>query len=173
MNKPDTTQMSQLNQLLRRLIDAKIDFVVIGEFAGMLHGSSYVACSLEICAVPTPSSIRHLRETLADLNPVHRMTPMNTTLSFLNIPRDGETFDNFYLNTDLGTIDILSNVIGVGDFERLKSTATAMPFQGKTCLVMSLEDLIKAKETLAREKDLLVAKQLRAIAAARNQTPQK
>jgi hypothetical protein len=34
---------------------------------------------------------------------------------------------------------------------------------------MSLEDLIKAKEALGREKDLLTAKELRAIAAKRRQ----
>ena len=36
--------------------------------------------------------------------------------------------------------------------------------------VMSLEDLIAAKEALGREKDLLAAKELRAIAAKRKST---
>jgi hypothetical protein len=36
-------------------------------------------------------------------------------------------------------------------------------------LVISLENLIRAKEALGREKDLLMAKELRAIAAKRRQ----
>ena len=160
--------MHTLNQLIHRLIDAKIDFVIIGGYAGVLHGSSYVTRDLDICAVLTPSNIQLLRETLKDLHPQHRMTTRK--LSFLEIPREGEPpLQNLYLNTDWGIVDILTNVLGVGDFERLKNTATAMPFQGKTCLVMSLADLIKSKETLAREKDLLVAKELRAIASAQKQ----
>jgi predicted nucleotidyltransferase len=162
--------MHTLNQLLHRLIDAKIDFVIIGGYAGVQHGSSYVTRDLDICAVLTPENIQRLRETLKDLHPLHRMT--SRKLSFLEIPQEGAPpLQNLYLNTDWGIIDILTNVLGVGDFDRLKSTATAMPFQGKTCLVMSLEDLIKAKETLAREKDLLVAKELRAIASAQKQPP--
>jgi hypothetical protein len=35
---------------------------------------------------------------------------------------------------------------------------------GRRCRVISLQDLIQAKEALGREKDLLAAKQLRAIA---------
>jgi len=164
--------MHTLKQLIQRLLDAKIDFVIIGGYAGVLHGSSYPTRDLDICAVLTPANIQRLRDTLADLHPRHRMTPQK--LSFLEIPRQGDPpLRNIYLNTDWGTIDILTNVIGVGDFERLKSTATTMPFEDKTCLVMSMDDLIKTKETLGREKDLLVAKELRCIAAARKQPPQK
>jgi len=164
--------MHTLNQLIHRLIDAKIDFVIIGGYAGVLHGSSYVTRDLDICAVLTPANVQRLRETLKDLHPQHRMTPQK--LSFLEIPKEGEPpLQNVYLNTDWGIIDILTNVLGVGDFQRLKNTATTMPFHDKTCLVMSLEDLIKAKEALGREKDLLVAKELRAIASAQKQTPQK
>ncbi len=36
---------------------------------------------------------------------------------------------------------------------------------GRACHVISLDDLIRAKETLGREKDLLAVKELRAIRA--------
>jgi hypothetical protein len=39
-----------------------------------------------------------------------------------------------------------------------------MELFGRRCRVISLEDLIRAKEALGREKDLLAAKELRAIA---------
>ena len=159
------------DHLLRRLMDAQIEFVIVGDYASVAHGCDwFVTSKLEICATLTNANIQRLRKALGDLHPRHRMTSQK--LSFLEVPQEGAPpLQNLYLNTDWGIIDILTNVLGVGDFERLKSTATAVPFQGKTCLVMSLEDLIQAKETLAREKDLLVAKELRAIASARKQTP--
>ena len=163
--------MQTLKQLLCRLIDANIEFVIIGGFAGVLHGSSYVTQDLDICAVLTEANIRRLREVLKDLHPLHRMTPQK--LSFLEVPPDDASpIHNLYLNTDLGTIDILSTVFGVGDYERLKSKAATIPFGDKTCLLMNLEDLIKAKEALGREKDLLAAKELRAIADARATAPE-
>jgi hypothetical protein len=162
----------QLNQLLGRLIDSQIDFVLIGGFAGMFHGSTYVTRDLDVCTVLAPASVRRLREVLGDLHPRHRMTA--NKLSFLEFPEDGAPpVQNLYLSTDWGVIDILTNVIGVGDFERLKSGAERIPFQDKTCFVIGLDDLIKTKETLGREKDLPVVKQLRAIAASRAKSPKK
>jgi len=77
--------------------------------------------------------------------------------------------NNLYLQTDMGVVDILSSILGVGDFVRLKSRAEELEIEGRRYLVISLEDLIQSKEALGREKDLLAAKELRAIAAKRRQ----
>ena len=42
--------MVQLNRLIERLSDAGIDFVVVGGFAGVLHGSTLVTRDLDVCA---------------------------------------------------------------------------------------------------------------------------
>jgi predicted nucleotidyltransferase len=69
--------------------------------------------------------------------------------------------------TDAGVIDILSSVLGVGDFARLKQAAEDFEIGGRVYHVIALEDLIAAKEAMGREKDLLAAKELRAIASKR------
>jgi hypothetical protein len=43
-------------------------------------------------------------------------------------------------------------------------TADEEAARGRRCRVISLQDLIHAKEALRRDKDLLAAKELRAIA---------
>jgi hypothetical protein len=93
------------------------------------------------------------------------MTPQ--PLSFLQVPKPGETVRNLYLKTDWGVIDIISSVTGIGSFERLKTHAESFQIAGKTCRLISIEDLIQAKDALGREKDLLAARELRAIAAKR------
>lgn len=40
--------MPHLNRLIERLCDANIDFVVVGGFAGMLHGSTRVTRDLDV-----------------------------------------------------------------------------------------------------------------------------
>lgn len=159
--------MHTLNQLIQRLADSGVDFVVVGGYAGVLHGSALVTRDLEVCAVLSPDNIERLRETLKDLHPLHRMTPQK--LSFLQEPKPGETVHNLYLQTDWGIVDILSSVLGLGEFERLKAKAEPFETGGRKCLLLGLEDLIVAKEALGREKDLLAAKELRAIAAKRAQ----
>jgi hypothetical protein len=141
--------------------------VIIGGYAAITHGSSYLTRDVDICAVLTDENVAKLRRTLADWNPRHRLTSQR--LSFLQHPPPGQPLKNLYLQTDMGVLDILTSVTGVGDFDRLKSQAEKVEVDGKRYLVISLEDLIRAKEALGRERDLLAAKELRAIAAKRRQ----
>ncbi|RXK55268.1 nucleotidyltransferase [Oleiharenicola lentus] len=157
--------MKSLHVLLQRFADAGLDFVVVGGFAGVLHGSTYVTEDLDICAVMSPENVAKLRSALADLHPVHRMT--HQRLSFLEHPPAGQPLANVYLETDAGVVDVLGSVLGIGDYQALLQHAIAVPLFGRTCHVISMEDLIKAKETLGRDKDKLVAKELRAIQAKR------
>jgi predicted nucleotidyltransferase len=157
--------MVQFNQLLQRIADVGIDFVIIGGVAAVMHGSSYVTRDVDLCVVLSDENIARLRRALADLNPCHRMTSQR--LSFLTHPPDGQPVQNLYLQTDAGVVDMLTTVLGVGDFTRLKSAAEELLVDGRMYRVMALEDLIQAKEALGREKDLLAAKELRAIAAKR------
>src|SRR5688572_15452643 len=112
--------MQNFNQLLHRLTDSGIDFVIVGGYAAVMHGSTLVTRDLDICALLTTETVEKLRETLAEWHPKHRMTPQG--LSFLEFPKTGAV-QNLYLRTDVGVVDILSSILGVGDFQRLKEGA--------------------------------------------------
>jgi len=154
--------MQDFSILLKKLAEAGLDFVIVGGFAAITHGSSYLTRDVDICAVLTPENIARLRVALVDWNPKHRMTPQR--LSFLVYPPADQSVQNLYLQTDMGVVDVLSSVLGVGDFERLKQSAETVEIDGCRFRVMSLNDLIAAKEAMGREKDLLTVKELRAIA---------
>lgn len=153
--------MSDLNQLVQRLCDADIEFVIVGGFAAMLHGSSLVTRDLDVCAVLTAETLQKLRQAFQDLHPAHRLTPQK--LSFLGNPEPGVEVRNLYLRTDLGPIDVLTSILGVGDFQRIRDSSVKVELFGRPVRVISLEDLIRAKAALGREKDLLALKELRAI----------
>ncbi len=157
--------MQNFSHILQRLADAGLDFVLVGGFAAISHGSSYLTKDVDICAVLTPENIAKLRQALAEWNPKHRMTPQK--LSFLTHPPMGQPLNNLYLQTDHGVLDVISTVLGVGDFERLKREAEELEVDGQRYYVISLGDLIVAKEAMGRDKDLLTAKELRVIAARR------
>jgi len=157
--------MQDFSQLLQRLTDGGLEFVIVGGYAALTHGSTIVTRDLDICAMLTSENVEKLRAVLADWHPKHRMTPQQ--LSFLDHPAPGTPLQNLYLQTDAGVIDILSSILGVGDFGRLKSHAEELEVGGRKYAIISLDDLIVAKEAIGREKDLLAAKELRAIAAKR------
>jgi predicted nucleotidyltransferase len=159
--------MQDFRRILQRLADSGLEFVIVGGYAAVTHGSSLVTRDLDICMVLSNETVEKLRAILAQWNPKHRMTP--DQLSFLEFPKSGSV-DNLYLRTDVGVIDILSSILGVGDFERLKKKAEDFEIDGRVYHVMCLEDLIASKQAMGREKDLLAAKELKAIAAERKKT---
>lgn len=155
--------MSGLNGLLQRLGDAGMDFVVVGGVAAVLHGSSMVTRDLDVCALLSGTTLEKLREALRDFHPVHRIATAGT--SFLENPAPGVSVQNPYLQTDLGALDLLGSITGVGDFEQVRASAVEVSLFGRTVQVIGLHALIRARESVGRQKDLLAAMVLRAIAS--------
>jgi len=153
--------VASLSQLLQRLCDAEIEFVIVGGFAALLHGSTLVTRDLDVCAALSRADVAKLRDALRDLNPRHRLS--SPKLSFLDNPDPNVDVQNLYLETEIGTVDVLSSVLGVGNFERVREGAIEIELFERRCRVISLENLIQAKEVLGREKDIFAAKELRAI----------
>lgn len=154
--------MVQLNRLIERLCDAGIDFVIVGGFAGVLHGSTLVTRDLDVCVPLNGDNVLRLREVFRDLQPRHRFS--SPKLSFLDTPEPGVALNNLYLETEFGPIDLLGSIKGVGDFEHVRAASIEIELFGRRCRVISAEALIQAKEAMGRDKDLFAAKELRAIA---------
>ena len=153
--------VSDLQRLLQRLDDAGVEFVLVGGYAAILHGSSVLTRDVDVCAVLTPGTIEKLRDAFREIHPVHRLS--SPQLSFLDVPESGTALDNLYLNTDLGTLDLLGRITGVGDYARVARDAVEVELFGRRMRAIGLDDLIAAKEALGRDKDLIAAKELRAI----------
>jgi predicted nucleotidyltransferase len=153
--------VTELNRLLQRLCDAEIDFVIVGGFAAMLHGSALLTRDLDVCALLTEANVAKLRDTFRELNPTHRFTPQR--LSFLDNPDPGVPLKNLYLQTEWGPVDILGSIMGVGDFDQVREASIEIELFGRKCRVIAVDALIKAKEAVGREKDKLAVKELRAI----------
>ncbi len=154
--------MNNLNNLLSLLLENEIEFVLIGGFAGVVHGSTQVTRDLDICALITPAQVEKLRAALKDLHPRHRMNPVFKP-SFLTEPKELGELKNIYLETDLGVLDIISDVTEVGNFEQVKENSVEIELFGYKCKVISVEALIKTKEKLGRPKDNLVVAELKAL----------
>lgn len=153
--------MSDLQKLLQRLDDAGIDFVLVGGYAAMLHGSSLLTRDVDVCATLTPETIEKLREAFRNFHPRHRLSAPQQ--SFLDNPGQGVALSNLYLNTDLGTLDLLGSITGVGDYARVARDAVDIELFGRRVRAIGLDDLIAAKEALGRDKDLIAARELRVI----------
>jgi hypothetical protein len=59
---------------------------------------------------------------------------------------------------------MLGSITGRGAFDEVRRNAVEFDLFGRKVRVMSIDDLIKAKEARGRPKDILTAQELRAIA---------
>jgi len=141
-----------LKALLRRLLENEIDFVLVGGFACMVHGSPLVTQDIDICLRIDEEQIRKLRTALKNISPKHRMNP-NFKPSFFDYPETLDGLNHIYLETDLGILDAMSELRPIGGFERIKSRAVKISLYGFECNVISLEDLLAIKETMTRPRD--------------------
>lgn len=153
--------MSDFLGLLKRVSQAGIEFVIVGGYAGVVHGCSYVTQDVDICCVFAPDSLLALQKALADIHPVHRMTPGRKPLELTS--ESAAQFTNLYLDTDLGRLDCLSIIEGLGDYDQVKQASEPIEAEGLRLDVLTLDALIRSKEALNRPRDREALRQLESI----------
>ena len=153
--------MADLEALLKRLIDHRVEFVIVGGYAAMAHGATLVTQDVDVCCNFAAKNLLRLQKAIVDLHPVHRMTPKKLSLALTATNCRG--LKNLYLNTDFGVLDCLSEVLGVGGFVAVRRTSVAIDLGFGKCRILSLDGLIKAKQAMDRPRDAQALSQLRAI----------
>ena len=153
--------MADLDSLLTRLIQGHVEFVVVGGYAAAAHGVSLVTQDIDVCCPFTTENLLRLQQAIADLHPVHRQTPNQIPLQLTRENCTG--LKNLYLGTDLGPLDCLSEVLGLGDFDTIKSHTVEFEFPAGCCRFLDLDALIRAKEAMNRPRDREAVLQLKAI----------
>jgi hypothetical protein len=111
--------MTDLERLLLALTEAGVEFVVIGGVAMVLRGSSRVTMDLDVCYARDRENLRRLASALAPFRPRLRGAPAE--LPFLCDERTLASGLNFTLATDLGDVDIMGEVPGVGGFREVEA----------------------------------------------------
>lgn len=153
--------MASTLDCLRILSAHDVEYVVVGGVAGVLHGSRLVTEDVDICAPLSLRNLERLVAALRDFNPRFRMTPGRLPLP-LELSRLAE-YRNLYLVTDLGQIDILSEISGVGDYTEVSRHTITVDLGGFECRVLDLDTLIRAKSAMNAPKDRQALLELRAI----------
>jgi hypothetical protein len=159
--------MSLFGQVLQLLSEAEVHFIVVGAYASIAHGSQQVTNDLDFCHERTRSNYKNLMKVLG---PLHAR-PVDIPLD-LRVPFDESSLSqgtNFTLDTDLGRLDLLGELSGVGGYHELLPNSISIEIAGTLCRVASLADIIRSKEAADRPKDRLALPELRALLEAKRQ----
>ncbi len=139
----------------------EVECVIVGGVAATLHGSSLITRDLDVCYNRVSENLTRLIQTLRSVNARLRGAPEGLPLIL-----DEETLRrglNFTFQTDIGDVDLLGEIAGVGGYTEASENADVMELFGYRYQVLSLPKLIAAKRAAGRTKDLLVLPELEAI----------
>jgi hypothetical protein len=153
--------MDNPSQILERLNQAGVEYVLVDGMAAVFHGVPLVTRDIDVCLPFTEQNLLRLETALADLHPVHRQTPQRLAFSVAeDFPRG---LKNIYLRTDWGVLDCLGEIKGVGSFEATLRRSVVIELPIGNCHVLDLDALIDAKSALDRPQDKLALVHLNRI----------
>lgn len=153
--------MVELEQVFKTLTDHGVDFVVIGGVAMFAHGSAHITNDLDFAYRRTRENTERIYQALKQFNPRPRGFPESLPFVF-----DSNTLlngTNFTFITDVGDIDLLGEVAGIGTYNEVEAASFPMDILGYEVKVIGLDGLIAAKTAAGRKKDLLALPELEAL----------
>ena len=159
--------MQNLSELTRRLISSQVEFVLVGGFAAVAHGVTLVARAVDICCRFSEANLMRIQKAFVDLHPVHRSQP---DLPLELTPEQCVSLKNLYLKTDLGVVDCLGEILGVGNFDEVLKRSVEVELPHGNCRILDIEALIRAKEAMNRDHDRITVKYLKEIKKQRGQS---
>jgi len=149
------------DEILRRLVERGVDFVVIGGIAGVLHGSARNMFDLDICFATDDANLAALGDVLMALDA--RLKGGEDDVPFVPDARTLRGIELLTLVTSLGELDVLARPAGAPAYRDLRRNADRYDLGGFNVSVASVDDLIAMKQAAGRAKDLLDIEELEAI----------
>jgi len=138
-----------------------VDCVIVGGVAASLHGSSFPTNDLDVCYARNQPNLARVAKALQSVHARLRGAPEG--LPFI---LEAETLRkglNFTFTTDIGSLDLLGEVRGVGYYEDVLAGSLTYELFGYPFAVIDIGKLIAAKRAAGRLKDLIAIPELEAI----------
>jgi hypothetical protein len=147
--------------LLRTLTGGRVDFILIGGVAAIMHGSARLTLDLDVVYARNRNNIERVVAALRPLNPYPRGAPDGLPFTW-----DSDTVTsglNFTLKTALGDFDLLGEASGDGTYEMLLPRSMQIDAFGISFRCVTLETLILLKRAAGRPKDFEAIAELEAL----------
>jgi len=158
--------MKDVEKQIRLVSEFKVECVLVGGVAATAHGSSIPTQDLDICYSRDEANLTRIVAALRSVHATLRGAPKEIPFIL-----DEETLRrglNFTFETQVGNLDLLGEVRGVGLYTDCLKNADEVEIFGYRQLVLSLEKLIDSKRAAGRPKDLIALAELEAILEYRN-----
>jgi predicted nucleotidyltransferase len=134
-----------LAEVARRMNEARLDAVLIGNAAAALRGAPVTTVDFDFMFRRTPRNLAKLKAVAGTLRATI-LRPYYPASDLYRVVRDDDGLQ----------VDFMVTIHGVRSFEGLRSRAVRMEIDGVPLLVAALGDIIKSKRAARRPRDLAV-----------------
>lgn len=152
-------------EIIRALVAGKVRFVVIGGVAATIQGSARFTNDIDLCYDTADDNVERLAALLSDWNAYLR--GVERGLPFIFDARAFRITPIMTLTTDVGDIDVLDVVPGVGDYTAALKASDVVKIPDVEFRSLKLEALIASKRAIRRPKDVEQLIELEALLALR------
>jgi predicted nucleotidyltransferase len=152
-------------RMIAALLAAGVRFVVVGGVAATIQGSARLTNDLDICYDPAPDNLEALVRLLQSWHSYLR--EIEPGLPFTLDMRALRATPVMTLTTDLGDIDLLDQVLGVGSYANVLAASEPVRIDAMKFRALTLPALISAKKATGRAKDREHVIELEALLALR------
>ncbi len=153
-------------EMLRKLVSAGVDFVVIGGIAVILHGYPRVTRDLDIAFAHDVGNLAALGKVLIELEA--KLRGADPELSFVPDAKTLQGIELLTLETSAGWLDVQRRTPGVASYQALRRRAERVDLDEFSVLVASPDDLIAMKRVAGRPIDQTDIAALEAIKRLRD-----
>ncbi len=135
-----------------------VDYILVGAVAGILHGSPIMSDDVDIVPALNMKNLSALSEAL---NELHARLMSHEVPEGIDVKFSGKDLKKWivefrFLNliTDHGQLDIIHRPGGTAGYSDLAENAEQLDIGSLTVQVAALEDIIRSKSAVGRQRDL-------------------
>lgn len=157
MSRP---KQADLAALIENLTSARVEFIVVGGAAAVLHGAPTSTIDLDIVHRQTSDNVNRFMDVLTRLDAIYRDLAGRHI-----VPSSNDLMGKGQLNliTALGPLDLLCRLHDGRGFDELISHTVVLSDGEVSICVLDLKTLIEIKESTKRPRDSLVVPLLAAL----------
>jgi predicted nucleotidyltransferase len=150
-----------LEEILLSFTRGGVDFVVIGGIAAIIHGSARATYDIDVCYDRSRENVERLCRVVGPWKPRLRGAPEGLPFAF--DPPTVVAGLNFTLSTDVGDLDLLGELPGVGSWKEVVRRSMSVEIAGSSVQVLTIDALIDSKRAAGRKKDVEAVLELEAL----------
>jgi len=140
------------DQLLRRLSEAKVKFVLVGGLAVNAWGVVRGTKDVDIVAAPDPENLKRIAEVAVEVHGHVQRGEAFLSTPF-SIAAELASEKQVAIETELGLLDVVQGLDGVPSYAELHASAVDTEILGVTVSVCSIDALRQMKKVADRPRD--------------------